>query len=536
MMAWMPVVFVMLPILTAIVVYLFNHPKITMLVLISQALLLLMFALYLPEWMNGVSRLIVFSGWNELFAISFYLDELSMLFVGLTVVMWMVVLLYTYHQHRHERLYFFFLMFLEGVFLGLVQTNDLFNLFVFLELVTILVTILIAYKKTGKAFRAALFYLLVNTVGAMFFLLGIIFLYYVYGTINIQYLAANMGWYSDQDIVKLAYVMMLSGISIKAAFFPLFTWLPRAHGVAQTAISALLSGLIVKGALYLFIKINIIMFANAAYETETFFFYVGAVTGIVGVLFALVQKDLKQILAFHTVSQIGIVMMGLSAATGLSYTGGLLHLINHAFFKSLLFLGAGHVIATYQTKKYNEIHGVASTMPWTAIVLVVAMLSITGAPLFNGFVSKSLVKYSFKYDQFKMVIFTLINIGTVTSFVKFAGILFGSKQAVVVRHDWRQYVAMGTLALACIVIGTFYLPIGQLLFSTDLSYVHLTDLQQWLDYVVYVIVGVLVYRLVIKKDYSPLQQLRSVAISFEDANYMFILYFAAFAGVIFFII
>lgn len=175
-------------------------------------------------------------------------------------------------------------------------------------------------------------------------------------------------------------------------------------------------------------------------------------------------------------------------------------------------------------------------MPWTAIVLVVAMLSITGAPLFNGFVSKSLVKYSFKYDQFKMVIFTLINIGTVTSFVKFTGILFGSKQAVVVRHDWRQYVAMGTLALACIVIGTFYLPIGQLLFSTDLSYVHLTDLQQWLDYVVYVIVGVLVYRLVIKKDYSPLQQLRSVAISFEDANYMFILYFAAFAGVIFFII
>lgn len=350
MMTWMPVVFVMLPILTAIVVYLFNHPKITVLVLISQALLLLMFALYLPEWVNGVSRLIVFGGWNELFAISFYLDELSMLFVGLTVVMWMVVLLYTYHQHRHERLYFFFLMFLEGVFLGLVQTNDLFNLFVFLELVTILVTILIAYKKTGKAFRAALFYLLVNTVGAMFFLLGIIFLYYVYGTINIQYLAANMGWYADQDIVKLAYVMMLSGISIKAAFFPLFTWLPRAHGVAQTAISALLSGLIVKGALYLFIKINIIMFANVAYETETFFFYVGAVTGIVGVLFALVQKDLKQILAFHTLSQIGIVMMGLSAATGLSYTGGLLHLINHAFFKSLLFLGAGHVIATYQTK------------------------------------------------------------------------------------------------------------------------------------------------------------------------------------------
>ena len=142
----------------------------------------------------------------------------------------------------------------------------------------------------------------------MFILIGIILLYYVYGSINIQYVASQIGQFSDSTIIKLAYVMMLSGISIKAAFVPLYSWLPRAHGVAQTSVSALLSGLIVKLSLYAFIRIHHDLFLEASYNTGLFFFYVGAITGLVGVTFALVQKDLKQILAYHTVSQIGMAI------------------------------------------------------------------------------------------------------------------------------------------------------------------------------------------------------------------------------------
>jgi len=214
--------------------------------------------------------------------------------------------------------------------MGLLQTNDLFNLFVFLELTTVLVTILIAYKKSGPSFRAAIYYLLINTLGAMFFLIGVIFLYYAYGTINIQIILANIAEHSDTNVVKLAFVFMVGGISVKAALFPVFTWLPRAHGVAQSTISALLSGLIVKAALYIFIRINNQMFLLANYQMFEVFFWIGAVTALVGVTFALSQKDLKQILAYHTISQVGIMMMGLSSIFSMSQLGGLLHIVNHA--------------------------------------------------------------------------------------------------------------------------------------------------------------------------------------------------------------
>ena len=361
-------------------------------------------------------------------------------------------------------------MFLQGIFLGLIQTNDLFNLFVFLELMTVLITILIAYKKTGPSFRAGIYYLLLNTVGAMFFLIGIIMIYYVYGTINIQYLIQNIDLHSDESLIKLAFIMMMSGISIKAAFFPLFTWLPKAHGVAQSSISALLSGLAVKGALYMFIRIYLEMFSKANYNMSEFFFYLGATTAIVGVTFALTQKDLKQVLAYHTVSQIGIMMMGLSSASDLSYVGGLMHILNHALFKSLLFLGAGLVIYGYQTKKIYEIRGVFKSMPWTSILLIIGMLAISGAPLFNGFVSKTLVKYDFKNDLFKMALFTIINIGTVTSFIKFSQILYGPKVDVIKRKDFTQILGMTILGFGCIAIGIFYIPFGQLVFVKDLNY------------------------------------------------------------------
>jgi multicomponent Na+:H+ antiporter subunit D len=278
---------------------------------------------------------IVLGGWNDKFAITLKNDTLSLTFIGLSLFMWTSVLFYTYKTNRIYHKYLFFLMFLEGIFLAFLQTNDLFNLFIFLELITVLITILISYKKNGPSLKAAIYYLLLNTLGAMFFLIGIIILYYTYGSINITYLQENLYLHQNHQMVKLAYILMISGISVKSALFPLFTWLPKAHGVAYTSLSALLSGLLVKGGLYLFIRVHVYMFGYDTYNMTEVFFYIGALTALVGVVLALVQKDLKQILAHHTISQIGLMMMGLSYGYGLSFTGGLMHIINHALFKSL---------------------------------------------------------------------------------------------------------------------------------------------------------------------------------------------------------
>ena len=271
----LPLLFVFIPIFTAVIMYLFKPGKWAWFVFVGQTILIASFIFYVIGLPSDLTDLLIIGGTNQMIRISFYNDITSLSFIALTLLMWFVILLYTYNTNRKENKFLFFLMFLEGIFLGLIQTNDLFNMFVFLELITILVTILIAYKKTGSSFRASIYYLLLNTVAAMMFLIGIILIYYSYGTINIQLVKQMMGEHSDTMTIKVAYIFMLSGISVKAALFPLFTWLPKAHGVAQSTISALLSGLVVKGALYMLIRINHQMFLGAGYQTEDMIFWIG---------------------------------------------------------------------------------------------------------------------------------------------------------------------------------------------------------------------------------------------------------------------
>ena len=532
-----PVFFIFIPIFTGIIIYLVKNKHVTSIVFLSQLILAILFGLYVYHYtQNPNVAYIVLGGWDDKFAITLKNDTLSLTFIGLSIFMWTSVLFYTYKTNRIYHKYLFFLMFLEGIFLAFLQTNDLFNLFIFLELITVLITILISYKKNGPSLKAAIYYLLLNTLGAMFFLIGIIILYYTYGSINISYLQENIGLHQNHQMVKLAYVLMISGISVKSALFPLFTWLPKAHGVAYTSLSALLSGLLVKGGLYLFIRIHVYMFGYDIYHMTEVFFYIGALTALAGVILALVQKDLKQILAHHTISQIGLMMMGLSFGYGLSFTGGLMHIINHALFKSLLFLCVGLIIYEYKTKKIYAIRGVFRSMPITSIFLIIGMLSISGAPFFNGYVSKTLIKYSFKAEPFKMFLYTLVNVGTVTSFIKFSQILFGKKVNLEKRKDAKQFVSIFAIGLLCIGIGIFYKPIGSFIYGLDLSYVKLFDLKAWLDYIIYIGIGYILFKYYIDKDYKPVQVIRSFQMTFETANYLFIFYISSLSLLLFYLI
>jgi multicomponent Na+:H+ antiporter subunit D len=533
---YIPVLFIFVPIISAVLIYLIKNKAITHLVFLTQIVLAILFGYYLYQLQQNPSiSYIVLGGWNDRFAITLKNDSLSLLFIGLSIFMWTAVIFYTFKTNRKYHKYLFFLMFLEGIFLAFLQTNDLFNLFVFLELITVLITILIAFKKNGPSLKAAIYYLLLNTLGAMFFLIGIIILYYTYGSINITYLASHITEHSNEAIVKFAYIMMISGISVKSALFPLYTWLPRAHGVAYTSLSALLSGLLVKGGLYLFIRIHVYMFGYQTYQMSEVLFYIGAITALSGVVLALSQKDLKQILAHHTISQIGIMVMGLSFGYGLSYYGGLFHLVNHALFKSLLFLCAGIIIYGYKTKKIYAIKGVFKSMPLTSVFLIIGMLAITGAPFFNGYVSKTLVKYSFKEEPFKMFLFTLINIGTVTSFLKFSQILFGDKVKVDKRKDTKQFISIITIGIICILIGIFYKELSLAIFNIDLSYVKIFDFRAWLDYLLYIVIGYVLYRYYISKDYKPIKVIREYQVSFESANYLFIFYIAVLSLMMYYI-
>ncbi len=527
MMTHIPIFLIIIPVVTAIIIYIVKNKHVNYLALVAQALMTGLAIVYFHHFYQDGAfqpQTFIVGLWDNV-GIPIRTDGLSMSFVFLTLFSWWMVLLYTFNTKETDHDFVFFMLFLQGVFLGLLQTNDLFNMFVFVELTTIIVTILVAFNKAPKSFRAGLYYLLINTSGVLAFLIGIIFLYFTFGTINIAVITAEMLEVAPTTAMRFTYVLMMAGISVKAALFPVFTWLPKAHGAARAGISALLSGLVVKGGLYLFIRVNA-MFSEAGYQYTDFFFVIGALTAIVGIVFAISQNDIKQMLAYSTVSQIGLIVIGLSSTDALVYSGGVLHIFNHAFFKVLLFMAAGMLIKVYQTKYVSEMRGVMRSMPLLGIAMLFAMLSITGAPLFNGFISKSVIMYGFDTTDLRYWVLFIANIGTATLFVKMSQIFFGPKTFSLRFHNKLQDMTLIVLSLMLIVFGTFYISIGQGFFGADFSDITFT-LAKLLEYLIIIGVAYLLYRFLVRPDGGAVRSLRDFTLSFEVANYLFVTYILA---------
>jgi len=522
----LPVLFLFLPIVIALIIYLIQSSHIHWLVFPMQLILIVSFIFYVIAWKNDPSiGVLVFGGWDETIAITFLLDALNLTFVGLTIFFFSIIFFYAFKSNYHEKKFFFFLAFLESVFLGLLMTNDLFNLFVFLEVIALLVTLLITYRKGENALKAGLQYLLLASMASILYLIGVLLLYYVFGHLNIALMKDTMPSVLNTNLVKLAYGLIITGIGLKAAVFPLYAWLPKAHGVAPSSVSALLSGLVVKAALYLLMRLHGEMF-HAPYEFSTVIFWLGMISALAGVIFAMVQKDLKQILAYHTVSQVGLMFIGLSFNQGNSFLGGWLHILNHAVFKGLLFLAAGVIIKAYQTKKVYDIQGVFKTLPWTASLMLIGILSITGAPLFNGYVSKSMLKYAFKDDMFIMFLFNLINLGTIISFSKVAMMLFGKPhlKVLIKRASISQHLPMTILAITSLVIGLFYQPLITWIYDIVPYAIHLEDARIYLEYIFWVSLGFNLYYFILKRDYRPLAKIRELTMTFPTANFLLLVF------------
>jgi multicomponent Na+:H+ antiporter subunit D len=536
-MAFIPIYLIVIPIISSLIIYLVKGKYVHYMALISQAVLTVLAILYFYTFRddgNFLAPLVQIGGWETRVGISLRVDSLSISFVFLTLFSWWMILIYMFDRKKQDYNLLFFLIFLQGVFLGIIQTNDLFNMFVFVELTTIIVTILIAYKKTGKAFRSALYYLLLNTSGVLAFLIGIILIYNIFGTINIQIITENMVFYKDTMVVSYAFALMLAGISVKAALFPVFTWLPKAHGSAQSAISALLSGLVVKGGLYLFIRINQ-MFSAVSFNIALFFFVTGAITAILGILFAISQKDLKQMLAYSTISQVGLIIIGLSSSDQQVFFGGVYHIFNHALFKILLFLSVGIIIKVFSTKNIDQIRGMARTMPFISIAMIIGMLAITGAPLLNGFISKSIILYGFSGTSIQYWTLFIANIGTATLFMKMAIIFIGPKQVSYKMPHASYDVALALLALACVLLGNFYIPIADGFFGVDFSSIKAFSLGALFDYSLTLLIAFSLNYFFIRKDFKLIKKFRQFNLSFEHANYIFIAYIVLLAAFFVFI-
>ncbi|MGE5279782.1 MAG: complex I subunit 5 family protein [Deltaproteobacteria bacterium] len=361
------------------------------------------------------------------------------------------------------KFYTLFLLMLAGMN-GVVVTGDLFNLFVFLEIASVASYALVAFGTEKEELEAAFKYALMGTVGSLFILLGIVFLYSFTSTLNMADMARVLATQGHSPIVLLVSVFFLMGFGLKAALVPFHAWLPDAHPSAPAPISAMLSGVLIKSlGVYALCRIFFNIVGMTPKVSELFLF-LGALSMVIGVFLAIGQWDLKRLLAYHSISQIGYVMLGLGLATPLGIMAGLFHLFNHSVFKSLLFLNSGSLEYATGTRDLQKMGGLMQKMPVTGTTSLVASMSIAGVPPFNGFWSKLLiivaaVEAGRMGYAFWAVLASLLTLASFTKVMKYA--FFGT-----VRKAWEgvreapvfMRCAMVLLALICVFAGLLVLP------------------------------------------------------------------------------
>jgi multicomponent Na+:H+ antiporter subunit D len=273
--------------------------------------------------------------------------------------------------------------------LGIVVTGDAFNLYVFLEISAIAAYALIA-GGGARAEVAAFRYLLVGTVAASFYLLGIGYLYAATGTLNLADLAARLPLADRPEVVGTGLALIVIGLLVKIALFPLHGWLPDAYAYAPVPIAAFVSSVMGKVGAYVALRFLFFVFPGEglAQKALDLLAPVAAAAVIAGSVMALAQRDLRRMLAYSSVGQTGYIVLGFGLGNAAGLTGALLHAVNHAVMKACLFLSAGNMRAGAGAALVDECRGIAARVPVTMAVFVVAAASMIGLPPLGGFFSK----------------------------------------------------------------------------------------------------------------------------------------------------
>lgn len=288
-------------------------------------------------------------------------------------------------------LYAAMLLFLAGQ-MGIAVTGDAFNVFVFLEISSLATYTLIALGRDRRALTASFSYLIMGTVGATFFLIGVGLLYAMTGTLNMADLAARLPEVAATRTVHTAYGFIVVGICLKLALFPLHLWLPNAYTYAPSAVTALMAATATKVAIYVLVRFIYTVFGPAFSFGDMPTAYLLVPLAVIGLLstsvVAIGQNKIKRMLAYSSVAQIGYMVLGIGMATTAGLTAALLHVFNHALMKGALFMALGCIAIRFGTSQLEVFRGLGRRMPFTMAAFVAGGLSLIGVPLTVGFISK----------------------------------------------------------------------------------------------------------------------------------------------------
>ncbi len=294
-------------------------------------------------------------------------------------------------SHRQPFFYAAWLLVLSGL-AGIVVTGDAFNIFVFMEISSLASYVLIAGGPDRRALPAVFKYLIMGTIGATFYLIGIGLIYIMTGTLNLADMEVRIHEVADQSPVLLAAGFITIGLALKAAVFPLHLWLPNAYTYAPHVVTAFLAACATKVALYVLIRFDFFVFQQnlSGHDLQFSYFMIplALLAALVASSMALFERNLKCLLAYSSVAQIGYIVLGASLVTVAGLTASIVHIFNHALAKGALFLAVACLAIRLSSTQLTDIAGVARRMPWTMAAFVLAGLSLIGVPGTAGFISK----------------------------------------------------------------------------------------------------------------------------------------------------
>ena len=340
--------------------------------------------------------------------------------VGLLVAIYAIGYVNEGAVSKYHALY---LLLLTGA-TGMVLTGDLFNLFVFFEILCISSYALVGYRGDRAGIESSAKYLIQGAIGSSMVLLGIGFIYGVFGTLSMADIARNVSSVSPMAVF-ISMAFLITGFGVEAAIFPLNAWLPDAHSSAPSSISAILSGIAIKAGIYAVARV-----VFTVYGAETILLFVvvvGLLTLLVGEMSAFSQNNIKRLLAYSSIGQMGLIVfaLGLASATGIQ--GALFLVVSHGLAKALLFLSVGYMIYRTGSMEISSLHGMGGRMPVSSLCFTIGAFSLVGLPPFIGFPGKFMVIRAAleKADVLFTVLVAIALLGTVVEGAYFFRIVQG---------------------------------------------------------------------------------------------------------------
>jgi multicomponent Na+:H+ antiporter subunit D len=412
--------------------------------------------------------------WTIPLGINLVLDGLSALMLLTISTVSLAAMLFSnryMEQYTAKSKYLSLFLLMVAGMNGVVLSGDIFNLFVFLEIASIASYALVGFGCEHEELEAAFKYMVLGSVASMFVLFGIGVVYGNTASLNMAVISKYVSENGLNPGLAFALALFIAGFGLKAALVPFHAWLPDAHPSAPAPISAMLSGVLIKALGIYALSRVIFNVLGISVQISWVLITLGLLSMVIGVFLAVAQWDFKRLLAYHSISQMGYVMLGIGMAAlilskggnpawaSLAMLGGLFHLMNHAVFKSLLFLTSGSVEMSTATRQLKQLGGLAEKLPITRSTCTIASASIAGIPPFNGFWSKLILVIAAVQAGFYALaaVTVLVSIVTLISFLKvqryvFLGSLPENLKSVV-EHRGLMAFAMISLAILCVLMG-----------------------------------------------------------------------------------